>query len=99
MSEADMQPMMDEAEEQPMMMEEKAPSMEAAPVEPSEEGNPYEETDMCCCCLCQCQEKEVKDLSCCGCFPIKCGVITIGALTLTITALIAVETFYGLLNE
>lgn len=62
-------------------------------------GNSYEETDMCCCCLCQCQEKEVKDLSCCGCFPIKCGVITIGALTLAIAFLIGVETFYGLLNE
>lgn len=100
MSEADMQPMMDEAaaEEQPMMMEEKVSSKKES-VKESEEGNPYEETDMCCCCLCQCQEKEVKDLSCCGCFPIKCGVITIGALTLAITFLIAVETFYGLLNE
>lgn len=54
---------------------------------------------MCCCCLCLCQEEEVKDLSCCGCFPIKCGVITIGALTLALTILIGVETFYGLLNE
>jgi len=64
-----------------------------------ESGNPYGETDMCCCCLCQCQEKEVKDLSCCGCLPIKCGVITIGALTIAIAFLIGVETFYGLLNE
>jgi len=62
-------------------------------------GNSYDEQDMCCCCLCQCQEKEVKDLSCCGCFPIKCGVITIGALTCAIAFLVGIETFYGLLNE
>lgn len=54
---------------------------------------------MCCCCICQCQEKEVKDLSCCGCFPIKCGVTSIGALTIFLTTLVFVETYYSLLNE
>ena len=98
MSEADMQPMM-EAEEQPMMEPSKKSVSKKSSQKSSESGNPYEETDMCCCCLCICQEKEVKDLSCCGCFPIKCGVITIGALTLVIAFCVGIETFYGLLNE
>lgn len=93
-------------------MDEEAPMMEEAPMEkpemsekPEDELDPetyetrHESLDMCCCCICQCQQKEVRDLSCCGCFPIKCGVVSIGVFTLVLAVLLSVETFYGLLNE
>jgi hypothetical protein len=37
--------------------------------------------------------------SCCGCFPIKCGLITIGIVYLLVTFVLFVEVFYCLLNE
>merc|ERR1719194_66746 len=45
-----------------------------------------EEGCLCCCCVCHCSVKETKDLACCGCFPIKCGVVTIGILTILLFA-------------
>ena len=54
---------------------------------------------MCCCCICNCQEKEVKHLSCCGCFPIKCGLISIGIFYIFVCLALFVEVFYCLLNE
>ena len=41
-----------------------------------------EEGCLCCCCICHCSTSETKDLACCGCFPIKAGVVTIGVLTI-----------------
>merc|ERR1712010_313696 len=58
-----------------------------------------EEGCLCCCCICHCSVKETKDLACCGCFPIKRGVVTIGILTIALFAAIFVEVFYCLLNE
>ena len=58
-----------------------------------------EEGCLCCCCICHCSVKETKDLACCGCFPIKCGVVTIGILTIALFAAIFAEVFYCLLNE
>lgn len=92
MEDAEMQPMMED-----MMEGSKKGTSKAASSTKSEPQ--FTEDDMCCCCICQCQDKEVKDLSCCGCFPIKCGVISIGALTIFLTVLIFVETYYSLLNE
>jgi hypothetical protein len=57
------------------------------------------EEDMCCCCLCKCSEPETKDLSCCACFPIKCGILIIGFLILVITVVITVELLACFLNE
>ena len=54
---------------------------------------------MCCCCVCHCQGEKDKPYSCCGCFPIKCGLITIGIFTLLITLALFIEVFYCLLNE
>lgn len=54
---------------------------------------------MCCCCVCHCQDEEDRPYSCCGCFPIKCGLITIGILTLLVTVALFIEIFYCLLNE
>merc|ERR1712227_718388 len=64
-----------------------------------EELTEKEEGCLCCCCICHCSVKETKDLACCGCFPIKCGVVTIGILTILLFAAIFVEVFYCLLNE
>ena len=58
-----------------------------------------EEGCLCCCCICHCSVKETKDLACCGCFPIKCGVVAIGVATIFLFAAIFVEVFYCLLNE
>lgn len=62
------------------------------------ETNPYID-DMCCCCICQCSTKKTEDLSCCGCFPIKCGLVTIGAFTIVLTFVIFCEIFYLLLLD
>lgn len=66
--------------------------------EANEEENPYVE-EMCCCCICQCSTKKTEDLSCCGCFPIKCGLVTIGAFTFAVTLFLLIEIFYMLLVE
>jgi len=54
---------------------------------------------MCCCCICKCQGEEDKPYTCCGCFPIKCGLVSIGIFTIVITFALFVEVFYTLLNE
>lgn len=54
---------------------------------------------MCCCCICRCQGEEDKPYSCCGCFPIKCGLVTIGILTILVTLALFVEVYWTLLNE
>ena len=54
------------------------------PVETAE-PEPEEEKEMCCCCICQCSTQETKDLSCCACFPIKCGLVTIGIVYIVLT--------------
>lgn len=57
----------------------------------------YEE--VCCCCICHCSEEKTKELSCFGCFPIKCGIVSIGILTLFLVIFAFAEIFYLLLNE
>jgi hypothetical protein len=95
--------MMDEAA--PLMMEEGMEGMEKAPTEKAlsekleEVVEEEEEHDMCCCCICQCSTKETADLSCCGCFPIKCGIISIGILFILLSIAIFCEIFYCLVNE
>merc|ERR1719321_2542781 len=84
----------DMMEEDPMM--EKAEDDDEKETEGSE---PEEEHEMCCCCICQCSTKETRDLSCCCCFPIKCGIICIGIITMFLTFGIFVELFYGFINE
>lgn len=64
----------------------------------AEDENPYVE-EMCCCCICQCSTKKTEDLSCCGCFPIKCGLVTIGTFTFIVTLFLLIEIFYMLLVE
>jgi hypothetical protein len=67
--------------------------------EEPEEEKPKIEDQMCCCCICRCQGEEDKPYSCCGCFPIKCGLVAIGIFTIVATFALFVEVYYTLLNE
>ena len=53
----------------------------------------------CCCCLCACSHDRVGDASCLGCFPIRCGVVFIGAFVFLLCVILLTTTFFGLLNE
>merc|ERR1719230_882660 len=88
------------------MMDEAAPMMEA---EKMEEAAPEDQVSIarnlegslkpCCCCLCSCSNEYTKDSSCCGCFPIKCGVISIGIFTVLLTIYMVTMNFFLILNE
>ena len=90
-----------------MMMDEAAPMMEAEKMEeaPAAEDqvsiarNLEDSLKPCCCCLCSCSNEYTKDSSCCGCFPIKCGVLTIGIFTLLLTIYMVTMNFFLILNE
>jgi hypothetical protein len=56
-------------------------------------------TEVCCCCICQCSREETRLLSCCGCFPIKCGLVSTGILTLLLILSSFIEIFYFILND
>jgi hypothetical protein len=56
----------------------------------------YEE---CCCCYCHCSDRETKDVTCCGCFPIRCGVVVIGILVSCFTLYMFCATFFLIMNE
>ena len=53
----------------------------------------------CCCCFCNCSNKETRDLSCIGCFPIKCSIIIIGLITVVLNFCLYVEVFYCLMSD
>ena len=86
----------DKPEEEQPLNEEKE---EQQPEEPEEEKKPRIEDQLCCCCLCRCQGDLDKPFSCCGCFPIKCGLVGIGIFTILITLALFTEVFWTLLNE
>jgi|ERR1711935_26719 len=73
---------------------------------PAKKNNPDDDDpyaapvlEPCCCCECVCANEFTKESSCCGCFPIKCGVVTIGLITVIITAILFVWYFFLFLNE
>jgi hypothetical protein len=90
-----------------MMMDEAAPMMEAEKMEeaPAAEDqvsiarNLEDSLKPCCCCLCSCSNEYTKDSSCCGCFPIKCGVLSIGIFTLLLTIYMVTMNFFLILND
>ena len=53
----------------------------------------------CCCCVCVCSNNKSYGTTCCGCLPVKCGVVTIGIFTLVLVIFLAVSNFFLLLNE
>jgi hypothetical protein len=94
-------------EENIMMMDEAAPMMEAekkeeTPAEEEEEGVSIareQELTPCCCCLCACSNEYTKESRCCGCFPIKCGVVAIGIWTVLLTIYLVTMNFFLILND
>ena len=58
-----------------------------------------DQSEVCCCCICHCSREETKHLSCFGCFPIKCGIIATGILTLLLILSSFIEIFYFILND
>jgi hypothetical protein len=67
----------------------------------NEDDDPVPEPilEPCCCCDCVCSNEFTKESSCCGCFPIKCGVVTIGIITVFVTTILFVWYFFLFLNE
>jgi len=53
----------------------------------------------CMCCLCHCSDPSYADLTCLGCFPVKCGIITVGLFAIALTVLIFAETFTMLMSD
>merc|ERR1711907_273753 len=92
-----------EDEMQNAMADEMAPMMEAeAADKPADDDVSIaraQELTPCCCCLCACSNEYTKDSRCCGCFPIKCGVITIGIFTVLLTIYLVTMNFFLILNE
>ena len=84
--------------------------MEGEKMEAADENTPLNDTvdskhrfidnsEVCCCCICNCQEPRTRDLSCFGCFPIKCGLVSIGILTEFLIVSTFIEIFYFILND
>jgi hypothetical protein len=69
-------------EEEPLMEQDEEAVSETPKVKTLDELTLEEEGCLCCCCICHCSTEETKDLSCCCCFSLKCGVYTIGVLTI-----------------
>jgi len=53
----------------------------------------------CCCCVCVCSNDHTEDLTCFGCFPIKCGIMAIGIFTFLLTIGLCTYNFFFILNE
>lgn len=51
------------------------------------------------CINCLCSNNALRKLSCCGCFPISCGVYTIAVLIILLTILVFFEIFFMLQND
>ena len=94
-------------DEENMMMDEAAPMMEAEKMEDAQSGadevsiarNLEDTLAPCCCCLCSCSNEFTKDSKCCGCFPIKCGVLAIGIFSVLLTIYMVTMNFFLILND
>jgi len=60
---------------------------------------PKDNLEPCCCCLCVCSNEFTEDRSCCGCFPIKCGIVVIGGFTYFVTVVLLVWNFFLFMND
>merc|ERR1712100_235731 len=63
----------------------------------SEEGTPI--LQQCCCCICNCETKATQGMTCCCIIPIKCGITTIGLITLALAAIGISAQFFLMLND
>ena len=60
---------------------------------------PKNNLEPCCCCLCVCSNEKTSDLTCCGCLPIKCGIVSLGIIYFTLTVVLVTWNFFMMLNE
>ena len=67
--------------------------------ESEDDPTPTDILSPCCCCLCVCSNNFTEERSCCGCFPIKCGVVTIGIFTFILTLVLVIWNFFLFLND
>jgi hypothetical protein len=47
-----------------------------------------------CCCACNCDNSYTRPYTCCGVFPIRCGVISIGIFIIILTLFLVLEQCY-----
>lgn len=81
---------------------EKPKSEKPASEKPEEDtDDPYAEPvlEECCCCDCVCANEFTQGYTFCICFPIKCGAVFIGVLTLVITTILFLWYFFCFMNE
>jgi hypothetical protein len=64
-----------------------------------EDPIPKDNLEPCCCCLCVCTNEFTEEASCCGCLPIKAGMVCIGIFTLLLIVILFVWNFFLFLNE
>ena len=53
----------------------------------------------CCCCICNCQTVATEGMTCCCVVPIKCGITSIGVLTLALAIIGISAQFFLILND
>jgi len=104
MSEADMMAAEEKADEESPMMEDENKDDDGSDDKQSTQSSgddptPKDILSPCCCCLCVCSNEFTEDRSCCGCFPIKCGVVTIGIFTFILTLVLVCWNFFLFLND
>ena len=66
---------------------------------PRSQPRPKDVLQPCCCCLCACSNKKTDGETCYGCFPIKCGISTIGGFVIILTLCVVSYNFFLLLND
>jgi hypothetical protein len=70
------------------------------PYVPSDASDPDKyNLSACCCCLCACSHDRVGAASCCGCLPIRCGIIMIAMQVFFLAIILISCSFFELLNE
>lgn len=79
--------------------EDKKEEEKKAPVADDEDPYAAPVKEPCCCCVCVCANEFTEEASCCGCFPIKCGAVTIGIITVVVTVILFCWNFFLFLNE
>ena len=79
--------------------EDKKEEEKKAPVADDEDPYAAPVKEPCCCCVCVCANEFTEEASCCGCFPIKCGIMFIAIVLFMMAIIMLTVTFFGLLNE
>ena len=83
------------------MADDKTPLMDNASQQTKANDDDIDETEYChcCCCLCHCSTHDTRDLTCCGCFPVKCALVVIGIFACLLTVFIISENFMFIMSD